>query len=228
MQVQDAYTSSEIIRILRDRGTEEVAINEDPENLNSEVVTIDCKQGDLEFKCYLLGSDPFFIGMILTTTIFCVTSSPFRFANSLNSQMLNATFRVVLNDEDEVVKDDDGDSLMIADTSVVFDGGVTPEHIERQISLWLEDVIEGFGLDESILETSQIQGVVGDELKEMGIAEQIKWVLEIDALPRTARQLASFLMKDKQEVNSVLYRRTDLFCQDKAQPPRWSLVRPGS
>lgn len=62
--------------------------------------------------------------------------------------------------------------------------------------------------------------------KEMGTAEQMKRAFEIDSLPRTARRLASYLMKEKPEVNSILYRRSDLFCQDKPQPTRWSLSLP--
>lgn len=227
MEAQDSYTSSEIIRILQYCGIEEAHLADDPEDLHTELTRVDCKQGDFDFRCYLIGPGPLFAGMYLSTSIFCATSSPYEFANSLNSQLWNATFQVFSDEQDEVVRDDDGDPLILANASIIFDGGVRSGHIERRISLWIEDVLEGFGIDESILESSPISGVMVDEVKEMGIAEQIRWVLEIDSVPRTARQLAAFLMKKKPEVNSVLYRRSDLFIRDNSQPPRWSLFRTG-
>lgn len=226
MPAQDSYSSSDVVAILHELGVEEVNVAEESADLHSSLTAIDCKQGNLEFRCYLMGSEPLYMGMYLSASIFFVSPNPHEFANLLNSKLSSATFHVSLDDNNEAVPDEEGDYLMIANAEIMFDGGVTAEHIGRRISVWIEDLVESFDLDESTLEDSQIAGVIESEVKEMGTAEQIKWVLEVDSIPRTARQLAAFLMKKKPEVNSVLYRRSDLFCHDKAQPPRWSLSLP--
>jgi hypothetical protein len=227
MKVQDSFSSSEIIDILNGAGVEDVQIVDDESSADSEVIRIQCDKGALNFRCYLWGSEPAFTGMHLGAFIFCVAPNPYQYVNEVNSKALTFNVFVAHDDEGEVSCDDDGDPLVVASTGIQFDGGVTVAHIARRIECWIEDVIESFGLVDEVDEMTDPDFEVNDGVRELSIAEQISWVLGIDSVPRTARQLATFLMKEKQEINSALYRSSNLFESDGSQPPRWTLRHDG-
>jgi len=226
MDAKDYFSSEEIISILRELGVNDARIVNDYVDLNSELCQIECSLGALEFRCYLIGSDPLFVGMLLATSIYCVVLNPFEFADELNSRTLGLTVEVGRDDSGEVQRDDDGDPLFIANSAIHFDGGVTSEHVRRRLAFWLDDVVEIFQIDE--LDDEVINPDIALEgIGEMGITEQIAWILGTDSIARSARQLATFLMKEKHEVNSALYRSADKFKSDGGQPPRWTLCGEG-
>lgn len=227
MEAQDCFSSQEIIRILRDLEVHDAEIFNNDADLNSEFCQIRCSLGAIQFRCYLFGAEPLYVGMLLATSFGCIVPNPFEFADELNSRAMGLTVEVSRDDLGEVQRDDDGDPLLIANSAVFFDGGVTPEHVRRRIAFWLDDVVEMFQTYESDDDVIN-PDVALESIGEMGITEQIEWILGTDAIPRSARQLSTFLMKDKHEVNSALYRAADKFKSDSGQPPRWTLRSEGN
>ena len=227
MEAQDCFSSQEIIGILRGLNVHDAEIVNDDVDLNSELCRIECSLGAIQFRCYLFGADPLFVGMLLATSIYCIVPNPFEFADELNSQTTGLTVEVGRDDRGEIQRDDDGDPLLIANSAIYFDGGVTSEHVRRRIAFWLDDVVEMFQTYESD-DDAIIPEIPVDNIGEMSTTEQIAWILGADLIHRSARQIATFLMKEKHEVNSALYRSPDKFISDAGQPPRWTVRAEGN
>jgi hypothetical protein len=223
MQASEHFSSTEIMSVLRECGVDEMHFLNEDETESPGSPTIDCRWGSLRFSCCLFGMEPLFGHVFLVASIPVATRDPFEFANKLNSMCSTATVYLALDDEDQILWANDGEYSFTASTSIDFGGGVTAAHLKQSISVWIEDVFELFWSEESDSDGSEFLEIPHEDVREMGIADQVSWVLGTDAVPRTARQIASFLMKEKHEVNSVLYRYSDVFRKDDSQPPRWFL-----
>ena len=52
------------------------------------------------------------------------------------------------------------------------------------------------------------------QIESMETVDQLESILSADSIPQTARQLAGFFMKERQEINGTLYASPDKFVND--------------
>ena len=219
---QEAFSIEQIRQLLKDLDVNStLTVYEDPEG-SGHSNAFECEQGDVNFICFL-GNGDAVNGHLGLFSSMSVADDPFEYVNSLNSELLQSAAYVSVDESGELVRDDDGDVTVILRKFVLFGGGVTLDHLRMLLSYWMEDLYEFFGLDGSDESVGTDDTVADGSVRELGLAEQIEWLLGLDGIPRTARQVASFLMRPKHEVNSELYRNTGTFRRDDSQPPRWTV-----
>jgi len=218
MQHQEFFSAEEMLRLLKDVGVD--AFREVDAAPTSGVV-VRCEKGDVDFVCVLGGGVDAY-GHVALLSIRTVSCDPFDFVDHLNQELRYAAARVCIDESGDAECDELGDPMVMLRQIVVFDGGVTPTHVTLLLSYWLEELYEFFGLDDS---TGGGDTVADGSIRELGLAEQIQWILSADGIPRTAKQLSTFLMTPRHDVNRELYRLGEVFFRNDSQPPLWSVAR---
>jgi hypothetical protein len=220
----DSFSIEEIGRLLHGLDIDATLTTVERPDGSGQSTAFSCVKGDVAFKCILGGDGPRYrhVGLLAVAT---VAEDPFEVASLLNSELLQSAAYVDVDESGEVECDDEGDAVVTLRMFVLFGGGVTSDHLTLLLSYWMEDLYEFFGLDGSDESVDSDDTVADGSVRELGLAEQIEWLLGQDGIPRTARQMASFLMQPKHEVNSELYRNAGTFRRDDSQPPRWRVAQ---
>ena len=224
MATFEHFTAEEIIKILSDLDitVHHISALDDED----EMETLDCEIGDLEFLGFLLPEEPFFEELSLKAGNW-VTGNPFEFVNDFNSEKRASTAFVVLNDDGLLDRDEDGRSFVIVRLPISFVGGVTKEHVEFLLRIWIEDLFDFYQIEvESDDAEDEITVIVPDDLSKSGtpLIERLSAYLEVSP-NKTAREIARAIKVDKQKINRVLYRNLKTFQKSSDQPPIWSLMQ---
>ena len=222
MKHQDTFSIEEFRQILEDLDVNVSSDVVDEVDGFTHTVVFECDQGNVEFTCVMGGENHAFARVALLS-VRSVSTDPIAFADGLNSELMHAAAHVCIDDAGDAACDESGEWMIMLRKILVFDGGVTPMHVKLLLSYWLEELYVFSGLDGSDDSADTDDTVADGSVRELGLVEQIEWLLGLDGIPRTARQVASFLMRPKHEVNSELYRNTGTFRRDDSQPPRWTV-----
>lgn len=226
MSAFETFTAEEITSIFEEICSEVQFIK--AEETDEEVAgsRLFCDVGGIEFSCFFLGEDPFFNGLSLLSAR-SAPPNPLHFCNSFNTGPgVSRAFRLnPFDDEDDIGVDENGRMLLYARLFIYFDGGITKEHIEFLIYMWIEDLYTFNEIDDDDDE-DVIDVDIPDSLSGVGIPliERIAAFLEIRATA-TAREIAKAMRVDKQKVNGVLYRNLQTFSKSTDQPPHWSVKK---
>lgn len=181
--------------------------------------SLECEFGEWNFTCRLLRNAPFFELLVFEASVY-VATSPFEFANLFNNGAAFTKAIVEVDDDGDPEIDDDGDFQVKFESWVSFSGGITVQHLELLIDMWIIEMSDLLDVDDEDVEDEQFPEIEGD-VRELDISGQIEWVLE-DGISRTARELSDRLFVDRHTINSALYKNSDLFIREGGQPPRWS------
>jgi hypothetical protein len=197
--------------------TEEERVVDDPSG-----PYIDCWIGDIWFRCYLIGNFP--LAFVKPLALVGVKQDdPLQWVNTMNSNLQVSSVHVRVDDDGIPVRDEDGDLSAFVTFKFLVQKEFAAMHLGLLMWLWCEDLYQVMGIevdDEYDFDFDEM--TVNDEVRNLSIVDQIEWVLGVDSVPRTARQLAGFLMKERQEINRTLYANPDKFVNDNMQPPRWT------
>jgi hypothetical protein len=197
--------------------TEEERVIDDPAG-----PYIDCWFGDIWFRCHLIGNFP--LALVKPLALVSVKQDdPLQWANRMNSRLLIASVHVDVDDAGMPVRDEDGDLSVFVTFQFLVSKDFATAHLGLLMWMWCEDLYKVMGIeidDQRDFDFDEIS--VDDEVRNLGIVDQIEWVLGVDSVPRTASQLAGFLMKERQEINRTLYANPDKFLNNGLQPPRWT------
>jgi hypothetical protein len=184
---------------------------------------LDCWFGDVWFRCFLYGSFP--LALVMPLALISVEQDdPLQWVNTMNSKLHVASVHVDVDESGTPIRDEDGDFSAFVKFKFLVQNEFSATHLGLLMWMWGEDLQRVMGIevdDEDDIDFDEI--VVGDDVKNMNTVDQIEWVLGADSIPRTARQLASFLMKERQEINRTLYSNPDRFVNDSMQPPKWTI-----
>ena len=150
-----------------------------------------------------------------------MAASPFKIANQFNEGAAFTKAIVEVDDDGNPEVDDDGDFQVKFESWISFSGGITTQHLELLIDMWILEMSDLIDEEDEDIEIEQFSEIETD-VRELDIAGQIEWVLE-DGISRTARELADRLIVDRHSINSALYRNSDFFNREGGQPPRWNL-----
>jgi len=117
---------------------------------------------------------------------------------------------------------------LLARLFINFSGGVTKEHLEFLIYMWIEDLYSFNEVQDEEDEEDEIalDFEIPDNLSEASIPliDRISAYLELRGAT-DARGIAKALRVNKQKVNGVLYRNLKTFEKSSDQPPSWSLLK---
>ena len=215
MKPRTSFTADEISTIFQSFSFETRVVSP----VDDEPWFIECELGDIEFIC-LMRPNAEAERLILASSKY-IFENPFKFANTFNAGHVSSAAYVMLDDDEHVLLDEDGDLRVMLRMFITFDGGTTAENLEFLIDSWIEDLFD-FHEVELEAEDAELPEMI-DEVREMTVSEQVEWVLG-DSVRRSAREIADHLMLEKHEVNSALYKDKSKFHRDGGQPPRWTLV----
>jgi hypothetical protein len=221
MTPQSTFTAEELHQILVDIGLEtNVVVENDDEG---DMWIIYCELGSVRFRFILLSDPPNFDGALLFA-MRTTSHNPFKFANAYNEVHQQAAVYIVTDSDGRPEVDEDGEFAIRLRLLIPFYGGVTSEYISFCASIWIEDLLDFYEIEDDDTErTSSEIPIPDDEVREMNLSQQIEWALG-DSIPRTARELAERLMTTKHDINSALYQNRALFVKNDGQPPRWTLT----
>ena len=224
MATFENFTIDEITKILSELDVSVYQTSAiDNEN---EMEILECEIGDISFLGFLLPQEPFFEELTLKAGTW-VAGNPFEFVNNFNSEKRASTAFVELDDDGLSDRDEEGRSFVIARLPISFVGGVTKDHVEFLLRIWIEDLIDFFQIEfESDDFEEEIIVVVPDDLSNSGtpLIERLNAFLEVSP-NKTAREIARALKVDKQKINRVLYRNLKTFQKTSDQPPIWSMMK---
>jgi hypothetical protein len=190
---------------------------------SQDFVALDCAKEGMTFKSILSNDqDDQFVRMWLMALVPSIDRNPFEFANTWNRDLAISRARVFLEDDGSVSKTEEGDPWVAVDYHLFFNGGVSSAHVSYLLWLWCDDLSDMLGLEEDDAEDASEPVVLDGQVESMDTVDQLEWILSADSVPRTARQLAGFLMKERQEINRTLYANPEKFLNDGMQPPRWT------
>ncbi len=218
---KESFSLDELLQVFQENDIEvEVTqFNYDSQDF----VTLDCVKGGVAFKSILSNyEDDQFVRMWLMALVPSIDRNPFEFANTSNRDLAIARARVLLEDDGSVSKTDEGDPWVAVDYHFFFNGGVSSAHVSYLLWLWCDDLSDMLGLEEADGEDAGEPLAIDSQVESMDTVDQLEWILSADSVPRTARQLAGFLMKERQEINGTLYANPNMFLNDGKQPPRWT------
>jgi hypothetical protein len=193
------------------------------EDNNEQIVRFySCRKDDLSFRCYLFGTDDF-PQVRLAAAIPDDGSDLLERANSANSDCMIARVYVETGDPEWGEPGSEPSQFLIAHYSIYVAGGVSTLHVGLHIMIWLKEVTKLLGIEDLDDEDTEDVPAIDSQVMDLGTVEQVQWILAADSVPRTAKQLASFLMKERQEINRTLYANPDRFVNDGTQPPKWTI-----
>jgi hypothetical protein len=221
MELHSSFSIEELTAIFERMGIDTSFVKEEIEG--RQFWSLDCEFGDWSFSCRLFRDAPFFELAVFEASVY-VATSPFKFANQFNEGAAFTKAIVEVDDDGNPEVDDDGDFQVKFESWISFSGGITTQHLELLIDMWIlemSDLIDEDDGDDDI-EVEQFSEIETD-VRELDIAGQIEWVLE-DGISRTARELADRLFVDRHTINSTLYKHSELFVREGGQPPRWNQI----
>lgn len=225
----ETFTVEEIISVFEEIGVEvECIVEEESEYLPGGTRLV-CDLGGIEFTCFLMGEEPFFDGFSLLSSR-TAPPNPLYFCNRFNSGsgVTRAYQPEPMDDEDDLGVDENGRMELWARLFINFSGGVTKEHLEFLIYMWIEDLYSFNEIEdeEDIVEEITIDFEIPDNLSEAAIPliERISAFLELRGASN-ARDIAKAMRVNKQKVNGVLYRNLKTFQKSSDQPPIWSMMK---
>lgn len=223
----ETFTVEEITSIFEEVGFEVECIVDEDEEFISGGTRLICDLGGIEFTCFLMGEQPFFDGLSLLSSR-TAPPNPLYFCNRFNSGpgVTRAYQPEPMDDEDDLGVDENGRMELWARLFVNFFGGVTKEHLQFLIYMWIEDLYSFNEIqDDEDDEVIAIDFDIPDNLSGAAIPliERISAYLELRGAT-DARNIAKALKVNKQKVNGVLYRNLKTFEKSSDQPPIWSLV----
>lgn len=223
MAAEERYTVDEIERLLNELGidTEVETYTHDDDDDEEVNFRIRCDLGEMSFTCVLGGTAPLFDELFFLD-LRTVSENPYRFLDRFNIGRRFSVPRVLREDDGSLVIDEDGD-FMVAITMVLpFDGGVTPEHLQYMTNMWVEDLIDFYGIDNADDDEDELLDI--SLIKPGTPVERIESCLSVLG-PQTARQLSRNLDYEKHDVNSLLYKNPDRFEKTADQPPLWDVTK---
>jgi len=226
MQPQETFTTDEILKILDDIGVSAEKDESNLDDLGGAYEDFECEFGPIQFRCCLGADGPFHSVMRLFAYNY-TSDNPYEVVNKFNRDSFQARAVVHLNDDGTLEQDDDGDFGTIARLVVPFQGTVSPEHVKFLLNMWIEDLVTYFEIEFEEEETDDDES---DDVPATAIPTKATGTL-VDRIAlvlgktsnRTARQLTRELSASKNDINSALYGSKELFKNDGAQPPKWSL-----
>jgi hypothetical protein len=181
-----------------------------------------CQKDDLIFGCCIFGNEQF-PQLRLVSAIPNDGSDLFEKANFANSDCVVARVYVDTADSDDEDSGQGGPPFLTAHYSIYVGGGISTLHVGMHLIFWCKDLDDLFHAGDSDNEELKDMPVIDCHVEGMDTVDQLEWILSTDSVPRTARQLAGFLMKERQEINRALYSNHDKFLSDRKQPPRWTI-----
>ena len=212
----ETYTAEEILEIVHGLDLPgEIIIDDDQD------VCIEIEFEEFSWRIQLGSEGPFFASMSL---IAAQTESQIShsFINRWNQNHLISTAYVLRDEDTEGFFVNESNEYVIAIKSFVsFFGSIPKENIAFSIYVFQDDACEFFGV--------QAEDEVSDvhapnetpDGEPIPLIEQIQLELALNA-PQSARTLAKSLNASKYEVNSTLYRHSELFEQEGTSPPLWT------
>lgn len=225
----ETFTAEEIVSFFERIGVEvECIVDEESEYLSGGTRLI-CDLGGIEFTCFLMGEEPFFDGLSLLSSR-TAPPNPLYFCNRFNSGpgVTRAYQPEPMDDEDDLGVDENGRMELLARLFINFSGGVTNEHLEFLIYMWIEDLYSFNGIEDEEVEVEEIaiDFEIPDNLSKAAIPliERISAFLELRGASN-ARDIAKAMRVNKQKVNGVLYRNLKTFHKSSDQPPIWSMMK---
>lgn len=225
----ETFTAEEIISVFEGIGLEVECIVDEESEFSFGGTRLICDLGGIDFTCFLMGDEPFFDGLSLLSSR-TAPPNPLYFCNRFNSGpgITRAYQSEPLDDEDDLGVDENGRMELFARLFINFSGGVTKEHLEFLMYMWIEDLYSFNEIqdEEDEEEEIAIDIEIPDNLSEVVISlfERISAYLELRG-PTDARSIAKAFRVNKQKVNGVLYRNLKTFEKSSHQPPIWSLIQ---
>jgi hypothetical protein len=220
MSALETFTAEEITSILNELG---VTVEYDAE---SDEYEMDCEFGEISFYGFLLTQEPFFEEITLKAGTW-ISENPYEFVNSYNSSKRVSTAFVVVDENGLLERNDDGQVFVIASFTASFVGGITRNHLEFLMSIWIEDLFDLNQIqsedDEDDLDSIDSLKIPDDLSVAAGtLEERITALLEIGGA-KSAREISRALKVDKQTVNRTLYKNRSVFIKSADQPPIWTV-----
>ena len=225
----ETFTAEEITSVFEEIGLEVECIVDEESEFSFGGTRLICGLGGIEFTCFLMGEEPFFDGLSLLSSR-TAPPNPFYFCNRFNSGpgVTRAFQPEPMDDEDDLGVDENGRMELLARLFIHFGGGVTKEHLEFLIYMWIEDLYSFNEIEDEEDEDEEItiDFEIPDNLSVAAIPliERISAYLELRGAT-DARGIAKSLRVNKQKVNGILYRNLKTFEKSSHQPPIWSLIQ---
>jgi len=214
--VKSAFTATEIAEAFRSFDIDADVMEESVEPIE---YTIYGQVADLPFHVSLLGSGPFHEEALFMAFV-PTPENPIEWANEWNAELRWTTATPLLNEDGTMIVEE-GDFLVGIHRLLSFYGGIHPEALRSLAGQCLLDFVQIYGLDDDD-SPEESEADMESDLGEDALRNAVLSLLRLgEAL--TARQISKATDFPKVEVNSLLYRRPDLFQRHQADPPRWTL-----
>lgn len=221
MSSYESFTVDEILKMLAE--IEVDAALESPSENESDIPTIVCEIGELAFYLFLVHNEPFFEGFRLFSFRY-LDDHPFEYASVFNETRRLARAAVDIDDDGRILVDEDGDATIKLLADISFAGGVTREHVQFILQMWIEDLIDLHELSWNDDESEVPDVPELRNLPAVTLQVQITACLS-GGRSMTAREMSRLLEADRHDINSILYKERDRFEHNGEQPPRWSLKK---
>lgn len=212
----ETYTAEEILEIVHDLDLPgEIIVDDDQD------VYIHIEFEEFSWRVQLGSDGPFFQSMSL---IAAQTEAQISLSYlNLWNQNHHISTAYVLSDEDTngfFVNESD-EYVTAIKSFISFFGSLSKENIAFTIYGFQDDACEFFGIqtEEKISEVHAPNET--PDGTPIPLIEQIQLELALNA-PQSARSLAKSLNASKYEVNSTIYRNSELFEQEGTTPPLWT------
>lgn len=212
----ETYTAEEILEIVHGLDLPgEIIIDDDQD------VYIQIEFEEFSWRLQLGSDGPFFqsMSLIAAQTEAQISLS---YINQWNQNHLISTAYVLSDEETDGFFVNESDEYVTAIKSFIsFFGSLSKENIAFSIYGFQDDACEFFGI-QTEEKTSEVHAP--NETPDgtpIPLIEQIQLELALNA-PQSARSLAKSLNASKYEVNSTIYRNSELFQQEGTSPPLWT------
>jgi len=214
--VKSAFTATEIAEAFRSFDIDADVMEESVEPIE---YTIYGQVADLPFHVSLLGSGPFHEEALFMAFV-PTPENPIEWANEWNAELRWTTATPLLNEDGTMIVEE-GDFLVGIHRLLSFYGGIHPEALRSLAGQCLLDFVQIYGLDDDD-SPEESEADMESDLGEDALRNAVLSLLR-SGEAFTARQISRATDFPKIEVNSLLYRRPDLFRRHQADPPRWTL-----
>lgn len=214
---RELFSIGEIEGLLQ--GLDVVTFVAEDEDSGGVSLSIECRQGEIEWSVLFSGEGPFFSrAMLMAIARLDKEIDPFRFVNQWNEDHLESTVVVSTDDSMDPLVGDDGNWVIVLRSFLVFLGSVSFDHLEFKFESWIDDVRELISDEEDVVAEEGSTQKTPHDVTDLDLVHQLLQ----EKGPMSSKDIAKILVLPKHDVNHLIYMHLEDFEKHPGQPPKWS------